>query len=206
MRLRGRGPAPGDTGVHAVSGVGALDPHAGKMQGRAPRPAALLSLAARLLLLALLWWVIAGSEPNSWLIGIPAVLMAGYYGQRLAAPERSGPSVVGFLTFAPFFLWQSLLGGLDVARRVLPRRMRIAPGFQRYEVRLKNPAARVFFLDSISLLPGTLSADLRGGIIEVHALDARNDLAPELADLERRVGRLFGEPLTKPSLEHGGDA
>ena len=155
-------------------------------------------MLGRLILFAVLWLVIAGSDPASWIIGAPVVLMATIYGERLAIPPRRGLSPVAVLAFLPYFLWQSLLGGLDVAKRVLRPRLDIAPGFLRYPVRLSDPDARVFFLDSISLLPGTLSADMRGGIIEVHALDASIDFAPELADLERRVATLFGETLTTP--------
>jgi multicomponent Na+:H+ antiporter subunit E len=158
-----------------------------------------LAVLGRVLLFAGLWLVIAGSDPASWIIGVPAVLLATVYAARLAQTGRGGVSVAGALAFMPYFLWQSLLGGLDVAVRVLRPVMRIRPGFQQYRVRLQNLNARVFFLDSISLLPGTLSADMRAGVIEVHALDASADLAPELADLERRVARLFGETLTAPA-------
>jgi len=157
-----------------------------------------LAVLGRLILFAGLWLVIAGSDPASWIIGVPIVLLATVYGERLAIPPRRGLSPVAVLAFIPYFLWQSLLGGLDVARRVLRPQLDIDPGFLRYPVRLSDPDARVFFLDSIRLLPGTLSANMRGGMIDVHALDAGVDVAPELADLERRVARLFGETLTAP--------
>jgi multicomponent Na+:H+ antiporter subunit E len=55
------------------------------------------------------------------------------------------------------------------------------------------------FIDSISLLPGTLSADLRGDLVTVHALDVRTDVVEGLATLERRVAALFGESLESVS-------
>ena len=168
-------------------------------------PAQRLAVAGRLLLFAVLWLVIAGREPASWIIGVPSVVLATVYGARLAQPGRGGVSVAGVLVFIPYFLWQSLLGGVDVATRVLRPVMRIRPGYQQYRVGLQSPNARVFFLDSISLLPGTLSADMRGGVIDVHALDAGVDLTPELADLERRVARLFGETLTAPAERASDD-
>ena len=50
--------------------------------------------------------------------------------------------------------------------------------------------------NTVTLLPGTLSADLRGQILVVHVLDARGPAAERLALLERRVADLFG-------LDHG---
>jgi multicomponent Na+:H+ antiporter subunit E len=143
--------------------------------------------------------VIAGSDPGSWIIGAPAVLFASWVSLRLRAaavgPDRNGMRLGGLLRFAPFFAIESIRGGLDVAQRVMRPQLRINPGFQSYRPRLSDPIARVVFLDSISLLPGTLSADMREGVIQVHALDARSDLAPELARLERRIADLFGEQL-----------
>jgi len=162
-------------------------------------PRRLLGLSPRLLLFALLWLVIAGEDPGAWIIGLPAVFLATYYSMRLARRPSSPVSIPAVLRFIPYFLWQSLRGSLDVALRVMRPVMRIAPGFQRYRIHLLDPHARVFFLDSISLLPGTLSADMRDGFIEIHALDAGIDLTPELADLERRIARLFGESLDRPS-------
>jgi multicomponent Na+:H+ antiporter subunit E len=156
-----------------------------------PTPA----LLGRLPLFALLWLILAGAAPGSWLIGVPTVALAALASVRLARGRQLTLSPIGAARFVPYFLWQSLRGGLDVAARVLRPRLRIAPGLQQYPLRLTTPQAQVFFLDAISLLPGTLSADLRGCTVELHALDASIDLTPGIADLERRVGRVFGEEL-----------
>lgn len=153
----------------------------------------------RLGLFAFLWAVLAGGGASSWLIGAPTVGFATWASLRLSAAtdasERRGMTLSGLLAFVPLFLLGSLRGGLDVAGRVMRPRLRIAPGFHAYAPRLRDPVARIVFLDSISLLPGTLSADLRGGIIQVHALDTGSDLNPELERLEGAVARLFGETL-----------
>jgi multicomponent Na+:H+ antiporter subunit E len=151
-------------------------------------------LAGRLLLFGAVWILLAGTDPLSWLVGGPAVVAATWASQRLAQRAR-GLSFLGLLRFLPFFIAESVRGGLDVALRVLRPRMRISPGVQTYRSRLDDRAARLFFVGIISLLPGTLSADLRGRVVHVHALDADNDLAPELERLERRVADLFAQPL-----------
>jgi multicomponent Na+:H+ antiporter subunit E len=87
-------------------------------------------------------------------------------------------------------------GGLDVSRRILARPLAISPGFLTYRTALRDQGARVFFLDLISLLPGTLSADLEAPErLVIHVLDIGADNYRELAQLELRVARLFRESI-----------
>jgi multicomponent Na+:H+ antiporter subunit E len=155
-------------------------------------PARLLS---RAMLFALLWLVLAGTDPLSWVVGLPAVLLATYAAARLSTRVGADPRPMRLLAFAPFFVWESILGGLDVARRVLGPRVHIDPALISYRLRLRDPAAQVVFLDSISLLPGTLTADFRDGVAQVHALDRDASVVNGLKRLEPRIARLFGERL-----------
>jgi len=155
-----------------------------------------VDLLTRITFFATLWLIIAGRDPASWVVGAPMVLLAAVASLALRRPRKRGLSLAGLLRFAPFFVIESLRGGLDVTVRVLRPRVRIAPGFQNYRMRLADPRARVFFFSVISLLPGTLSADVDDDRVLVHALDAEADLNPELQRLERRVADLFGEALT----------
>jgi multicomponent Na+:H+ antiporter subunit E len=124
------------------------------------------------------------------------VMIATLAAMDLSRRQGGSPSVFGIIGFIPFFVWESFLGGVDVVRRVIRPTMIIDPGFHPYPLRLQGSSARVFFLDSISLLPGTLSADMRDGIVQVHALDLRDEnLDRSLARLEKRVAKLFGETL-----------
>lgn len=152
-----------------------------------------IDLLTRITLFAALWLIIAGRDPASWAVGAPTVLLAAVTSLALRRPRERGFSLAGLLRFAPFFVLESLRGGVDVAVRVMRPRVRIAPGFQHYQMRLADPRARVFFFSVISLLPGTLSADVGEDWVLVHALDSDADLSPALQRLERRVADLFGE-------------
>lgn len=155
------------------------------------------AIPRRLVLFSVAWLVIAGTDPASWIIGLPTVIAATWASLRLGQPGGSTPRPVAALAFVPYFLFQSLLGAFDVAWRVMRPRMRIAPGPRTYGLRLVSPSARVLLLNTLSLLPGTLSADLRGDQLSVHALDAHDGAAmdAEFDRLERRIGALFGETL-----------
>jgi multicomponent Na+:H+ antiporter subunit E len=144
---------------------------------------------------AFVWVVLVGPDPASWTIGGPFVVAATLASLRLSEPRDRKLSLIRLAGFVPYFLRESLRGGLDVAARVLVPRLRVQPGNQEYSVRLKSPEARLIFIDSISLLPGTLSADLRGDRLTVHALDVRTDVEGDLIALERRIAAVFGESL-----------
>lgn len=180
--------------------------HADRHQTRRPLAASIRRALARIALFTALWLVIAGSDPGSWIIGAPTILLASLASLRLARDQsahyaqRSGLRLGALLWLVPYFSLESVRGGIDVASRVLRRRIKINPGFHHFRPRLQHPIARVLLLDCISLLPGTLSADMRHGTIEVHALDASSDPTPELQRLERLLGRLFGESLEETSV------
>jgi len=150
-------------------------------------------------LFALVWLLLAGTDPVSWIIGIPSVLLATFAAARLSTRVGTDPSPLRLVAFVPFFVWESVLGGVDVARRVLSPRLRIDPALISYRPRLQGATARVVFLDTTSLLPGTLSADIRHGIIQVHALDGEASVVTGLERLEERVAQLFGETFTGPA-------
>ena len=145
--------------------------------------------------IAALWWVIAGGAPASWIVGGPAVLAAAWAVGRLGTGAGIRLSMAGLLRFLPFFIWESLRGGVDVALRTLAPRPRVKPGFLRYQIRLCDPAARVFLANCVSLLPGTLAAELDGDRLTIHALTTEADNEAELRRLERAVARLFSEGL-----------
>jgi multicomponent Na+:H+ antiporter subunit E len=143
------------------------------------------------LLLAGVWWVMTQGSAASWLIGLPAVAAATWASRRFGRSSKLSVSALGMLRFMPFFLWESLRGGVDVALRTLAPRMRIQTGFIRYRTHLDNPASLTFFANCVSLLPGTLAADLQDDWLEVHVLNTRSDHLTELSRLESAVARVF---------------
>jgi multicomponent Na+:H+ antiporter subunit E len=117
----------------------------------------------------------------------------------LSRGERTRWSPAGLFRFVPYFIRTTIHGGVDVSRRALSPRMRLEPGLLRYDLRLVTGTARVFFVNSVSLLPGTLSADLRGDCLWVHVIDLSQANHEQLRRLEERVAGLFAlGPIGKP--------
>jgi multicomponent Na+:H+ antiporter subunit E len=147
-----------------------------------------------LLGLAGVWWVLAEGDLSTWPAALLAVPAAALAFRNLASPLPPLPRPGPLLLFLPWFFWQSVRGGADVALRAFAPRVRIAPGLRNYAIRLRDPAARVVFANAVSLLPGTFNAQLDGATITLHLLDeAMPD--SDLVTLEARIGRIFGERL-----------
>ena len=144
----------------------------------------------RVVLFALLWWILSDGAVDSWLVGMPVVLFATLVSVVLLPPFFC--SLTGIARFIPFFLWHSLRGGADVARRALHPRLPISPGLIDYRFRLPSGLPRVFMTNTVSLLPGTLSAELDGECLRVHVLDETSAFARDLRVLEMQVAGVFG--------------
>ena len=137
------------------------------------------------------WWVLSSGDRESWVIGGPVVLFATASSLLLSYGARHRWRLTGLLSFMPFFLWRSFCGSIDVARRALHPRMLLEPAFMEYSVGLPDGAPRLFMANVVSLLPGTLSVELRGGCLKVHVLDIKAPVFDELQSLESRVADLF---------------
>lgn len=148
------------------------------------------TVVSRALLFSLLWWALTDGTAGSWWIGAPAVAGAVIISVILVPPlGLVWREVMGFV---PFFLWHSLKGGADVARRAFHPRMPIAPELIEYPLRLPPGLSQVAMINITSLLPGTLSAEIEGQVLKVHVLDSRGDFLDGLNALEQRVGRMWG--------------
>ena len=159
-----------------------------------PFSRALPSLLLRWLLALLLWWVLAEGDSGGLAFALAFALLAALVSVPLLPPGAAKDwhrVLTGWLRFIPFFLQQSLLGGVDVARRAFHPRLPLQPTIIRYPLGLPEGWARVFFLNTVSLLPGTLAVGLEGDTVRIHLLDGRGDAAAALRQVEERVAGLF---------------
>ncbi len=140
-----------------------------------------------------LWYTLAGSDKASWIIGVPAVLCVTALSLTLASSTPLNIHLVGLFRFIPFFLHQSFHGGIDVMRRALSFQQLLDPGLVAYTTLLPEGSARILFVNTISLLPGTLSAELQGNQITIHTLDRGLPIWANIQRLEYHVAALMGE-------------
>jgi multicomponent Na+:H+ antiporter subunit E len=166
---------------------------------RGPSESASLDLVARSvwalevsLALALLWFALNGFE--RLLVGLLAAAAGGVLAGALASerPYRWRPlRLVGFVGF---FVAESFRGGVDVAWRALRRELPIQPAFRWFRHGLPAGQPRTLLVSILSLLPGTLSADLvdDGATLVVHTLTTGASASVER--LQSRIRWLFAIP------------
>jgi multicomponent Na+:H+ antiporter subunit E len=82
---------------------------------------------------------------------------------------RLNPRALAYMVaFAFVFIKALVMSNLDVAFRVLHPRLPIAPGIVRVRTKLTTPLGRLLLANSITLTPGTITVDMRGGDVYVH--------------------------------------
>jgi multicomponent Na+:H+ antiporter subunit E len=147
----------------------------------------------RLLLFGLLWWAMSEGALHH-LVPAGLVVAAAATTSLLLVPPGTWSVRLSVLPrFLPYFLLQSVLGGIDVAGRALNPRLPLSPEVVDYRLTLNRQAARIFFVWVVSLLPGTAGISLDGDIARIHVLDARQPQRERLRILEGRIRELFGE-------------
>jgi multicomponent Na+:H+ antiporter subunit E len=157
------------------------------------------ALAARALLYFGVWIIVDQSaEPANLAVGLLAAAAATWVSMRLLPPASGRVRLGVLLTLLPRFLWQSLVAGIDVARRAFSPRLPLRPGFVDYPVRLPRGSARNAFEAISSLLPGSVPSDESEESIEYHCLDTGQPVAEQLAAEERAYSKAL-----VPGRRHG---
>lgn len=140
------------------------------------------------------WLVLAGSDPANLAAGLLATALTVWASLRLTPPAPDQLSIIRLARFIVHFVWQANRAGFDVAMRALSPRLRIQPGFVRYQPHLPPGAKRDAFCTETSLLPGTLPAGTaEDGSLLIHCLDVTQPVIEQLAQEETLFMQLFKE-------------
>lgn len=137
-------------------------------------------------------WLLLSGHYNVLLIsiGVASCVAIVLIASRLdvvdheAVPLQLKFGYLGYLTWLGREIAKS---NIDVAKVVLSPRLPISPTLFWTPARQKTDMGRVIFANSITLTPGTVSVDVEGDMILVHAIT--KEAAEGLADgeMERRV-------------------
>jgi multicomponent Na+:H+ antiporter subunit E len=145
----------------------------------------------RIIFFAILWWILTGGVPESWLVGLPTVLISVFVSLALTDRPHSHLNKLAMIPFVGFFAKASVRGGIDVAMRAFHPLLPINPDLVEYPLKLANPSARILMTNIISLLPGTLGVELQDDKITVHVLDNNQAVWSELQAVESIIEALF---------------
>ena len=152
-----------------------------------------------LVVLVGVWLLLSGiMEPLILGFGLASGLAVAWI--KLRADRRDGdpvPLVLRIGRLPGYLLWLSweiVKSNVDVARRILSPSLPVAPAVRWLPASQRSELTRVTYANSITLTPGTLSIDLTGEAVEVHALHEGSLDELERGEMDARVRRLDREP------------
>jgi multicomponent Na+:H+ antiporter subunit E len=140
--------------------------------------------------LAIVWVALDGTE--RWPAGVVVAVVGAGLAAAIAVGRPYRWRVDRLAVFVAYFVAASFRGGVDVAYRAMHPALPIGPRFVQVPLDLPPGQPRSLMVIALSLMPGTLSADLLddGRTLVVHVLTER--AAGSIDELQRRVARLFG--------------
>lgn len=143
----------------------------------------------RWIIFALIWWGLSAGAGGQTVLSMAIISLSAALSTLLVPSQAIIP--YGALRFIPVFIHLSVLGGLDVATRAFRPSMPLKTGFVSYTLHLNHPAARILFVWTVSLLPGTASVKLNDQMLRIHVLDRELTHEKRLKELEQHIAGIF---------------
>lgn len=144
--------------------------------------------------LLILWIIFGGASVTSLVLGavvsalitLFAVKFMGYSSARMLAGLRKAGRAARYV----LFLLKEIVEANLCVIRLIYRKKELKPQLVRFNTGLKTTAARALVANSITLTPGTITVELEGDELCVHALDSSMDLEIESCDFIKRAKEL----------------
>jgi len=154
-------------------------------------PASMLSTALwRGTAFFLLWMLLMQSLKRADLaMGVFACVGATWVSLRLLPPSSGCLNFGRLLALLPHFVWESVLAGVDVARRALHPGMPLRPGFVTCPLSFPPGFTRNTFATITSLLPGSVAAGEVEGVLVYHCIDTTAPVVEQIWKEERLLAR-----------------
>lgn len=120
--------------------------------------------------------------------------------ERVIGPADASPRIHLWylLSYILWLLARIPPAGFQVARVVLDPRRSPRPGVVRFRTGLSTPIARTVLANSITLVPGTMTIEVRDDLLLVHAFEPGAAAELASAETQRRIARMFRLELDDP--------
>ena len=148
--------------------------------------------------MAVLWLVLSGHYDSTLLLSLGAgsAIFASAMAWRLHILDgETAPyhKLLRFLVYWPWLLWEIIKANIIVIRTILKPEMVLTPRMVRVKSMPKTDLGRTLFANSITLTPGTVSVDLDGDEVIVHAVLKELTGKDGFEDMARHCARACGE-------------
>ncbi len=144
------------------------------------------------------WLFFSGHYDRMFLsLGFASTLVAVGIAVRMAIVDGETYPVPRPMQLRVWMYWRWLArevvkANLDVARLILSPSLPISPNVFTLKTSQRTDLGRVVFANSITLTPGTISIDLQGDTIQVHALTQEAAESLQTGEMDRRVTDMEG--------------
>jgi multicomponent Na+:H+ antiporter subunit E len=146
-------------------------------------------------LVVVLWLGLSGLyKPVVLGLGVASCALVVYLALRMDVVDHEGhPIHLRPLQVLSYWAWltrEIVRSNVDVARRVLDPKLPIDPCVVTVECSQRTEFGQVVYANSITLTPGTVSMDVSGNRIRVHALTRKAAESLLTGEMDRRVAAL----------------
>ena len=147
-----------------------------------------LSLAV---FLGALWWLLSGqAKPLLLGFGVLSVAFVAWLARRMEVVDHESHPVHLSSSLARFWVLlvrEITVSNIEVVRAILSPGPPIQPHFLRVRTRQQSDLGKAILANSITLTPGTVTVDVQGDELLVHALTEASGRAVEEGHLDRAV-------------------
>ncbi|WP_018981347.1 Na+/H+ antiporter subunit E [Salinimonas chungwhensis] len=157
----------------------------------------MLSIVSLFVFYGLLWLILTEASLASWLFGAITALLAALIHKKFHISGNQHRLSLAHLSalvhLVGYFIWESLKGGIYTARLAFQSQPCASEYLFHYYTELRSERANFFFVQMISLMPGTLGVTIRENHVLVHALDPKIANPQTLYASEKVVQAFFQE-------------
>ena len=146
------------------------------------------------LLLALFWLLNSGHNTSLMIsLGVISSLFVLYLVHRMDVVDHESQPIHMTLKFPAYYAWlikEIILSNYRVVKHIWLGNDSISPTLRVIKSSQKTDIGKVIYANSITLTPGTVTVDLQGDELTVHALCRESLEELEAGDMDRRVSLL----------------
>ena len=146
------------------------------------------------LFLALFWLLNSGHNTSLMLsLGVISSLLVLYLVHRMNVVDHESQPIHLTLKFPVYYAWltkEIILANYFVVKHIWLGNDSISPTLRIIKSSQKTDIGKVIYANSITLTPGTVTVDLQGDELTVHALCKESLEELEAGDMDRRVSLL----------------
>jgi len=157
-----------------------------------------IHIAGLIVTLVVLWLLLSGHyTPLLLSLGLLSILLVISISLRMNLIAYNQPEVLlqasKIIPYSLYGIWlvgEILKSNIDVCKRILNPKLPISPRLITVKSSQTGDLLKVTYANSITLTPGTISIDVKGNDIEVHALSENSAEGLATGEMDKRISKV----------------